>query len=53
MTTSAEKMRRKRALEKAGFRYVAGHLPEWQAKIVMKQIRDAEKAVKNVLEKRN
>ena len=51
MTTSAEKMRRKRALEKAGFRYVAGHLPEWQAKIVMKQIRDAEQAVKTVLEK--
>ena len=49
MTTSAEKMRRKRALEKAGFRYVAGHLPEWQAKIVQKQIRDAEQGVDRVL----
>lgn len=49
--TPTERQQRKRALDRAGYIYVSGHLPAWQAKIVLRQIRDAEKKVKNILAK--
>lgn len=46
--TPAERQQRKRALDRAGYIYVSGHLPAWQAKIVLKQIRDAKAKVEAI-----
>lgn len=47
--TPTERQQRKRALDRAGFIYVSGHLPTWQARIVLRAIKDAEKKVEAVI----